>query len=42
VTVAVSLKGAKGYTVSELEQYVTRGTVTMLDRVRYELGGGEG
>ncbi|MDX3580950.1 hypothetical protein [Streptomyces europaeiscabiei] len=42
VTVAVSLKGAEGYTVKELEPYVTRGTVTMLDRVAYELGGGEG
>ncbi|BBC31270.1 hypothetical protein SGFS_025640 [Streptomyces graminofaciens] len=42
VTVAVSLKAADGYTASELEQYVTRGTTTMLDRVRYELGGGEG
>ncbi|WP_200307256.1 hypothetical protein [Streptomyces adelaidensis] len=42
VTVAVALKGAEGYTSSELEQYVTRGTTTMLDRVRFELGGGEG
>lgn len=42
VTVTVSLKGAEGYTVSELDQYMTRGTTTMLDRVRYELGGGEG
>ncbi|MGW0845464.1 hypothetical protein ACWD26_36080 [Streptomyces sp. NPDC002787] len=42
VTMTVSLKGAEGYTVGELEQYTTRGTTTMLDRVRYELGGGEG
>ncbi|WP_327726391.1 hypothetical protein OG250_01660 [Streptomyces sp. NBC_00487] len=42
VNVTVSLKGAEGYTVAELEQYMTRGTTTMLDRVRYELGGGEG
>ncbi|MFE7836103.1 hypothetical protein ACFU53_08600 [Streptomyces sp. NPDC057474] len=42
VTVTVSLKGAEGLTVDELEQYMTRGTTTMLDRVRYELGGGEG
>lgn len=42
VTVSVSLKGAAGYTVRELEPYVTRGTVTMLDRLGYELGGGEG
>ncbi|MGW0706337.1 hypothetical protein ACWD4G_10280 [Streptomyces sp. NPDC002643] len=42
VTLAVSLKGAEGYTDSELQQYATRGTTTMLDRVRFELGGGEG
>ena len=42
VTVAVSLKGAEGYSADELEQYVTRGTTTMLDRVRFALGGGEG
>lgn len=42
VTLAVSLKGTEGYTNGELEQYVTRGTTTMLDRVRFELGGGEG
>ncbi|MFF6783344.1 hypothetical protein [Streptomyces sp. NPDC012510] len=42
VTVAVSIKGAQGYTAPELDQYMTRGTVTMLDRVSYELGGGEG
>ncbi|MEU0396899.1 hypothetical protein ABZ208_29730 [Streptomyces sp. NPDC006208] len=39
VTVAVSLKGTRGYTNDELEQYVTRGTTNMLDRVRFELGG---
>lgn len=39
VTVAVSLKGTHGYTDDELEQYVTRGTTNMLDRVRFELGG---
>ncbi|QFR02008.1 hypothetical protein F9278_44095 [Streptomyces phaeolivaceus] len=42
VTMTVSIKGAEGYTVAELEQYVTRGTTTMLDRAGYELGGGEG
>ncbi|MFM9588376.1 hypothetical protein ACKI1J_02585 [Streptomyces scabiei] len=41
VTLTVSFKGAAGYTVDDLEQYVTRGTITMLDRVAYELGGGE-
>lgn len=41
VTVTVSFKGAEGYTVDDLDQYVTRGTTTMLDRVAYELGGGE-
>jgi len=39
VTVAVSLKGTQGYTDDELQQYVTRGTTNMLDRVRFELGG---
>ncbi len=42
VTLTVSFKGAEGYTVKEMEPYVTRGTTTMLDRVAYELGGGEG
>ncbi len=42
VTMTVSIKGAEGYTVAELEQFMTRGTTTMLDRVRYELGGSEG
>ncbi|MFF9777308.1 hypothetical protein ACF1HJ_27060 [Streptomyces sp. NPDC013978] len=42
VTMTVSIKGAEGYTVNELEQFMTRGTTTMLDRVEHELGGGEG
>jgi hypothetical protein len=40
VTITVSFKGAEGYTVDDLDRYVTRGTTTMLDRVAYELGGG--
>ncbi|MEV6379955.1 hypothetical protein AB0M31_11120 [Streptomyces sp. NPDC051773] len=42
VTMTVSIKGAEGYTVDELEQFMTRGTTTMLQRVADELGGGEG
>lgn len=42
VTMTVSIKGAEGWTVNELEQFMTRGTTTMLGRVEHELGGGEG
>ncbi|WP_236067381.1 hypothetical protein [Streptomyces brasiliscabiei] len=41
VTLTVSFKGGEGYTVADMEQYMTRGTTTMLDRAGYELGGGE-
>ncbi|MFF3201966.1 hypothetical protein [Streptomyces sp. NPDC002962] len=39
VTLAVSVKGAKGYTDSELNQYASQATSTMLSRVEFELGG---
>ncbi|MEU9306526.1 hypothetical protein [Streptomyces sp. NPDC048256] len=39
VTLAVSVKGAKGYTDSELNQYGSKATSTMLSRVEFELGG---
>lgn len=41
VTLTVSFKGAEGWADADLEPYVTRGTITMLDRAAYELGGGE-
>lgn len=39
VTVAVSVKGAKGYSDDELGQYASHATTTMLSRVEFELGG---
>ncbi|MEV1069424.1 hypothetical protein [Streptomyces sp. NPDC050263] len=39
VTVAVSVKGAAGYSVDELTQYMSNGVTAMLSRVQYELGG---
>ncbi|MFJ9019111.1 hypothetical protein ACIRPU_03850 [Streptomyces sp. NPDC102259] len=39
VTLAVSVKGAKGYTDSELNKYASQATSTMLTRVEFELGG---
>ncbi|MEU8648915.1 hypothetical protein [Streptomyces sp. NPDC048737] len=39
VTLAVSVKGAEGYSNTELNQYGARATVTMLNRVQSELGG---
>ncbi|MFI1694829.1 hypothetical protein ACH419_02495 [Streptomyces bobili] len=39
VTVAVSVKGAKGYSKDELNQYASHANVGMLNRVEFELGG---
>ncbi|MFI5469909.1 hypothetical protein ACIA6D_06720 [Streptomyces cacaoi] len=39
VTVAVSVKGAKGYSNTELNTYAAHANATMLNRVEYELGG---
>ncbi|MFE1292232.1 hypothetical protein [Streptomyces sp. NPDC058751] len=39
VTLAVSIKGAKGYSDDELNNYASHANVTMLDRVKFELGG---
>ncbi|MFH9857938.1 hypothetical protein [Streptomyces sp. NPDC017202] len=39
VTLAVSVKGAAGYSNAELNQYASRATAAMLDRVQFELGG---
>ncbi|MEV6195706.1 hypothetical protein AB0M19_25260 [Streptomyces sp. NPDC051920] len=39
VTLAVSVKGAKGYSDAELGTFASRANVTMLDRVESELGG---
>lgn len=39
VTVAVSVKGAEGYTDNELNGYASQATSTMLSRVESELGG---
>nr|WP_253267790.1 hypothetical protein [Streptomyces asoensis] len=39
VTLAVSVKGAKGYTDSELNRFGSQATSTMLSRVEFELGG---
>ncbi|WP_314224093.1 hypothetical protein [Streptomyces zaehneri] len=39
VTLAVSVKGAEGYTESELNTYASQATSTMLGRVEFELGG---
>ncbi|MFF2363933.1 hypothetical protein ACFVU0_14660 [Streptomyces sp. NPDC058122] len=39
VTLAVSVKGAKGYSDNELGTYGSRATVAMLTRVEFELGG---
>ncbi|MEV6616504.1 hypothetical protein AB0N31_22085 [Streptomyces sp. NPDC051051] len=39
VTLAVSVKGAAGYSNAELNQYASHATAAMLDRVKFELGG---
>ncbi|MGW2046995.1 hypothetical protein ACWCPF_17705 [Streptomyces sp. NPDC001858] len=39
VNVAVSVKGAAGYSVAELTRYMSDGVVSMLNRVEFELGG---
>ncbi|MEY2242273.1 hypothetical protein AB8A21_04835 [Streptomyces sp. BF23-18] len=39
VTLAVSVKGAKGYTDNELATYASHANVTMLNSVEFELGG---
>ncbi|MFI1443590.1 hypothetical protein [Streptomyces fructofermentans] len=39
VTLAVSVKGAKGYSDDELNKYTSHANVTMLNRVQSELGG---
>ncbi|MDX2543243.1 hypothetical protein ACOT81_22045 [Streptomyces sp. WI04-05B] len=39
VVVTTSVKGARGYSVDELSQYVSQALNTMLDRVKSELGG---
>ncbi|MFJ9720049.1 hypothetical protein ACIRPQ_29655 [Streptomyces sp. NPDC101213] len=39
VTLAVSVKGAAGYSNAELNQYASNATATMLDRVEFTLGG---
>ncbi|MFD9321917.1 hypothetical protein ACFWDQ_30410 [Streptomyces sp. NPDC060053] len=39
VTLAVSVKGAKGYTDSELNTFASQANATMLSRVEFELGG---
>ncbi|MFD9465493.1 hypothetical protein [Streptomyces sp. NPDC060027] len=39
VTLAVSVKGAKGYSDNELDKYTSHANVTMLNRVEFELGG---
>lgn len=39
VTLAVSVKGAEGYSDTELNQYAAQANVKMLNRVQFELGG---
>ncbi|MDQ0580658.1 hypothetical protein [Streptomyces rishiriensis] len=39
VTLAVSVKGATGYSNGELDKYASNANVTMLNSVRFELGG---
>ncbi|WP_307036271.1 hypothetical protein [Streptomyces canus] len=39
VTLAVSVKGAKGYSDNELGTFASRANATMLNRVEFELGG---
>ncbi|MFD8733375.1 hypothetical protein ACFV06_00460 [Streptomyces sp. NPDC059618] len=39
VTLAVSVKGAKGYSAAELEQYASHASASMLSRLESELGG---
>ncbi|MFD9392546.1 hypothetical protein ACFWBB_18075 [Streptomyces sp. NPDC060000] len=39
VTVAVSVKGGKGYSNDELNKHASHATTTMLSRVEFELGG---
>ncbi|MFE2297005.1 hypothetical protein ACFXAW_02270 [Streptomyces sp. NPDC059445] len=39
VTLAVSVKGAKGYSDNELGTYASRANAAMLNRVEFELGG---
>ncbi|MDX3697055.1 hypothetical protein PV726_43860 [Streptomyces europaeiscabiei] len=39
VTLAVSVKGAKGYSDNELNRYTSHANVTMLNSVEFELGG---
>ncbi|MGW0942442.1 hypothetical protein ACWD4O_07745 [Streptomyces sp. NPDC002623] len=39
LTVAVSVKGAAGYSVDELTDYMSEGLVSMLNRAEFELGG---
>lgn len=39
VTLAVSVKGAKGYSDDELNRYTSHANVTMLNSVEFELGG---
>ncbi|MCF4138024.1 hypothetical protein L1856_16860 [Streptomyces sp. Tue 6430] len=39
VTLAVSVKGAEGYSDTELNKYGAQANVTMLNRVKSELGG---
>ncbi|WP_234437009.1 hypothetical protein [Streptomyces maremycinicus] len=39
VTLAVSIKGAQGYTKAQLDQFASNANVTMLNSVEFELGG---